>query len=311
MRQIHIINPAAGRCKAESFLPSTPVEIYRSVGVGDIERFVFETCNEDPHVHFVAYGGDGTLNEVVNGVMQANANAHARVTIVPTGTGNDFVRNFSDITEPVQVDVLRYNDRFSINMLNTGFDCDVVTQTAKMKKLPLVAGSFAYILGVFATLCRKIGRHFSLEILTAEDEEITIDRNLLLIAAGNGSYCGGGFFAIPQAKTDDALLDLIIINKISRLQFLKLVKDYKAGTYVDAESGKIKDRFRDIITHVRAKKVLIHNMNTICADGEVARETDVAITVIPGAITFVPATALQQEQAATNEEKIPLETVSE
>lgn len=311
MRQIHIINPAAGQCKAENFLPSTSVEVYRSTGVGDIERFVFETCTETPDVHFVAYGGDGTLNEVLNGVMMANANEQARITCVPTGTGNDFVRNFSDIDHPIQVDVLRYNDRYAINMLNIGFDCDVVSRTAKMKRLPLVAGSSAYILGVLATLFRKIGRRFLLEIQTETDEVINIDRNLLLIAIGNGCYCGGGFYAIPQAKQDDGLMDLLVINKISRLKFLKLVKHYKAGTHVDAARNEITESFKEIISHYRAKKILVHNMKAICADGEVAQATDVAVTIIPKAITFVPVAAIQKEQAETNEEKIPEETNAE
>lgn len=297
MRQIHIINPAAGNCKAEEFLPNYPVEIYRSTGVEDITRFVFETASLEPDTHFIAYGGDGTLNEVVNGVMLANAGDRAKISCVPTGTGNDFVRNFEGSNEPVRIDVIRYNDRYAINMLNIGFDCDVVTRTTKLKKMPFVHGPFAYILGVLGTLCRPMGHKFALEVVTENDEHISIEDNLLLIAIGNGAYCGGGFYAMPTAKQDDGLLDLLVINKIGRMKFLSLVGDYKAGTYLDRETGEILPKFKDIITTYRVKQVTLHNMYTLCADGEVYPLTDAIVTVLPRAITYVPFSPTAQANA--------------
>ena len=95
MRNIHILNPAAGMFKKNYRIPEG-VEVYETKGPLDMVDFIRETCKAEPNVHFTVYGGDGTVNEAVNGIMSAGEEAMEKtvLSVVPKGSGNDFVRNF-------------------------------------------------------------------------------------------------------------------------------------------------------------------------------------------------------------------------
>ncbi len=298
MGKIHIINPAAGQGIGSKITGKIKNgdEYYFTKHEGDAVDFISKKCREIENPHFVIYGGDGSVNEAVHGIMLGGAPEKAALSIVPLGTGNDFVRWFDKTgLDEVTVDVIKVNDRYSVNMINIGFDCDVVVKTEEMKHLPLVSGSMAYIAGIAAVLAKPMGKPFSYE-LTLEDGSVRrVEAELLLTAVANAPYCGGGFYSAPKADPCDGIIDIVIAKKLSRAKFLSLVSHYKKGTYVDDikdQNGQfiIKEKLRSIIEYVRCKGMRLKLPRTFCLDGIVFSEEgeyDIDISVIPSVLRIV------------------------
>ena len=173
MKHYFILNPKAGKgiyteelsknirltCEEKN----VPYEIYMTKGIGDATDFVRKICADKSLLpaRFYACGGDGTLGETVNGAAGSEG---ASVGLIPIGTGNDFVRNFGssdlffDISAQIsgeerRIDLLRCNDFYAINMINIGFDCEVVKKTVTLKKNKLIPSKLAYIAGVVLCQC--------------------------------------------------------------------------------------------------------------------------------------------------------------
>lgn len=299
MKHIYIINPAAGKSDSTADLSekiratyakenAPEIDIYQTTGVGDATRFVKEYCvmHPDEQVRFYACGGDGTFSEVAGGAVGF---ANAAVGLVPVGTGNDFMRGF-DANEHfmeldaqrdgcvIELDVIRCNDHYGVNLLNAGFDCEVVVKTSEIKRKKWVPRSMAYGLGVAIELIRKPGVTVELSVDDGEPQK----RELLLCAIGNGARYGGGFTPLPFASVSDGQLDFCFVKNVSRLKFLSLVGSYKKGTHVIPENA-------DILEYGRCRKVhmLFDQPHNVCLDGEVRQMSECDIEVIPNGLHFV------------------------
>lgn len=286
MRKIHILNPAAGMVKAHLYIPET-VEVYETKGPHDMEEFITNTLLSDPDVHFTVYGGDGTVSEAVNGIMAAGEEASKRafLSVVPKGSGNDFVRNFSKKEKFIgRVDVLKINDRYGINSVNIGFDCDVVVETDKVKKNFLTSGSMGYIVGVLKVLSGELGEELEIEMTDKEGNVTEYKGEYLLTALGNGKFCGGGFKFAPAAALTDGVFDAMVIKKMSKPTFLKLVGDYRAGKHVDVETCTVNDKYKDLITYCQCTNMKVKNIKRYGVDGEVTYAEEAEISIVPKAI---------------------------
>ncbi len=291
----HLINPAAGQGKGALIYQQYYVQdgdiVYCTTGIGDAERYVMTQCvtakqtGEKPFFHI--YGGDGTICEVVNGIMRADAGHFACFTVHPTGTGNDFVRYFQKLPvgSTCTLDVLRINGRYAVNMINIGFDCNVVAKAAALKRKPLISGSAAYILGVADVLCHKLGQRMTVLWEDQQGTAHTVTDMFLLCVAANASYCGGGFCAAPQASAEDGFLDLMLVRPLSRLRFLTLVHHYHAGTHIGADGQPIA-AFRDIMQYHRCRNVHVSGIETLCRDGEVEPATGADIVLLPQTVQY-------------------------
>ena len=289
MKIIQIMNPKAGHGHAENVhLSKETIIRYVTTAVGDAKRAVIDFCTQyDTEIHFIVCGGDGTINEVVNGIMDAKAADRAFFSVAPTGSGNDFVRNFKNEKKKNRIDLIKYNGKYAVNMINIGFDCNVVEKTASYKNKKFISGSMAYILGVGNVLLHKLGKDFKITLWDENNAEINYNNTCLLTAIANGCFCGGGFNALPLAKLDDGLLDMLIVDKIGRGKFISLVGDYRKGTYIDKETREIKPKFKSVLNYYKCKKIHIEGISEICADGEVEKADKIDIEVIPKAITFI------------------------
>ncbi len=307
MGKIHIINPAAGQgigSKITGKIKSGD-EYYFTKHKGDAIDFISKKCREIEYPHFVIYGGDGSVNEAVNGIMLGGAPEKAALSIVPLGTGNDFVRWFDKCgKDEAVVDVIKINDRYSVNMINIGFDCDVVIKTEEMKHVPLISGSIAYAAGIAAVLAKPMGKPFLYE-LTLEDGSVRrVESELLLTAVANAPYCGGGFYSAPKADPCDGIIDIVLVNKISKPKFLSLVSYYKKGNYLDDikdQHGQYitKEKIRGIIEYIRCKSMKLTLPRTFCLDGIVFTEEgdcDIEISVIPRTLKIVRLAEAENEQ---------------
>ncbi|MCQ2550839.1 MAG: hypothetical protein MJ146_01425 [Clostridia bacterium] len=302
MRNIFIINPCAGQGKnfgrlqeeieKASKKTGMATELYYTKGVGDAESFTRQLAKSGEDIRFFACGGDGTLNEVVNGTFGF---PNAKVGVVPIGTGNDFVRNFGKASnfmniekqllgQTVKVDLIEYSNdektRYCANMINIGFDCNVVDKTAEMKKKPLVSGSGAYLLSVFAILAKKKGANLKVTV----DGKVVHDGPNLLCAIANGSYCGGGVYSSPQAKTDDGLMDVNVVLDMPRTQFIKLFPYYKKGTHFGVEG------IEKMVHAFPAKETVIEPLDGImklCVDGEIEDIGTIKLRTLEKAFEFI------------------------
>lgn len=310
-----VINPVAGQGKSPDLIPDIHAvcrvagidyEIHETTGPGDTEQFVRTCCETrasgafsegEPSdiLRFYACGGDGTLSDVVNGAAGFD---FTEVGCIPTGTGNDFVRNFpeapfDDLTAQIRgrsqlTDLIRYDgicdgeyvSRYCVNMFNIGFDSNVVDLTARMKRLPLMSGSLAYLFSVGAMLVEKKGANLRVEY----EDGFVYDGKLLVIAVANGCFCGGGVKGIPKAVTDDGVFDVSMVRNIPRHMFAALFPKYMKGTHLSDP------RLEDIIryTHETALRISPnHKTMKLCVDGEITKAGPIRFAIAPKAFRFI------------------------
>ncbi len=317
MRHIFIVNPAAGQGKLSGLdaeisaaceAAGAEYEIYRTKAAGDGAAFVREYCLREENrdgarepLRFYACGGDGTLHEVAGG---AAGHPFAEVACVPAGTGNDFIRNFPgrdfrDLSaqisgSAVPCDLIRYEEErvgpagrgggkisgYCVNMFNIGFDCNVVDMTARMKQVPLVSGTFAYLWSIAAMLIRKEGADITIEYEDGSRHE----GKLLLASVANGAFCGGGIKGLPRAATDDGKMDISVVRDVPRRVFVRLFPKYMKGTHLS------EPRLADVIRYTKEEKLVISpNGDTmkLCVDGEIIRTGPIRFKICPAAFRFV------------------------
>lgn len=307
MKTVFIVNPHAGkkkniqafieRIKNASVKCGKSVEIYKTVAVQDATRFVKKYYQENGRARFIACGGDGTVNEVINGVMEC---ADCEVGVVPIGTGNDFCRNFDCDFFSLQAqidgcsekcDVISYStvvngkekNGYCINMFNIGFDCNVADLTNKIKEKTFIGGSFAYFASILINLIKKKGTSLKIEL----DGEEKHSGRLLLTSLANGCYCGGGIKSNPFACAWDGYINVNIIKNVSRMRFISLLPSYIKGT-VFKRKGVEK-----ILVSGKCTKVAITPVNgniRICIDGEITDAGKTEFKIVHNGVNFVVPT---------------------
>ncbi len=299
---VHIINPVSGGGKyyrrVKQTISDLGEDIYLTKREGDCGDFVSELLVKEPDAHIVAHGGDGTMGEAVGGIMAAGAGKTALFTGVPSGSGNDFLHymyaNKKTFGKEYATDVISANGRYSVNVLNVGFDCTVVAEAEKIRKIPGMGGGFSYVAGIASALMKKESFKTTITlsgILGKENEPSYIERindEFLLVAVANGQYYGGGFQVAPLARTDDGYFDVLAVRNISIPTFAGLVAQFKKGAHLDPETGKVKEKFRKYLYFRKCRKVSFDGISQICYDGEIIKGNSVEAEIIPHAITYTP-----------------------
>lgn len=283
MRKIHIFNPVAGKNK---LVPeNTDGELYLTKCVGDAKKFAYNACKTED-IHFVVHGGDGTVGEVASGIIKANAGHRTFLSVIPKGTGNDFVKTFKKINDFKYVDAIKFNDNYCINSLNTGLDLVVVEESNKFKKLPLISGSFAYILGVVSALFKRKSEKWEIVITNQNGAIETIESQEYSLALfANGKYYGGGFYAAPMANPCDGLIDMILVKKVSTITLLRLILGYRAGKHF--HNNSVSEKFKKYIIYRQCQNIKINNLDKICSDGEIINIRSADISIIKNAIRYI------------------------
>ncbi|MCD4818998.1 MAG: diacylglycerol kinase family lipid kinase [Candidatus Cloacimonetes bacterium] len=191
----------------------------------------------------IAVGGDGTINEVMNGIMLSGKNEEVTLGIIPEGGGNDFAKNFqirTNIEKAIEtlltnktkyVDVGKIEDQYFINSLGIGFDAIVAQKATRIKFLN---GLPRYLVAVFTALINL--KFHKWEIIT---ENRKISAKFLLILFGNGKYSGGGFKLTPNALVNDGLLNICLVRKIPHLKILKFLPLVIKGEHIDKKEAEI------------------------------------------------------------------------
>ena len=293
MKHIFIINPAAGKYdrteeytrKIEAVCGARGLayEIHRSEKPGDCRRIAREAAAAGEEVRLYACGGDGTLNEVINGAVGFD---NAAVTHFPGGSGNDMIKMFSETApffdlerlldcDEAQFDLIRCNETHSVNILSMGLDARIGMEMARYKKLPLLSGHGAYLASTLVNLIKGISQHFVITL----DDGTRLDDKFTLICACNGRWYGGGFNPVPDAEPDDGLLEVLVVKKVSILTASRVIGKYKAGQY---------RQLPELISHHRCKSLTItcDKPSVVNVDGEAVFTGEAKITTMPRALRF-------------------------
>ena len=295
-KHIFIVNPVAGKKNQTDFIkeeldkiPNFEYTLYNTKEVGDATKYVHNMCKENPDVElkFYACGGDGTVNEVVSGLI---GYPNASFTCYPCGSGNDFVKasceyDFTSLVSLIdsdekKIDLLKVNGHNSINIINIGFDAAVSYNMAKFKKWPGVSGKGAYNLALVYSLFNDMRHKGKVYV----DDKLVYDGKFLLTAACNGICCGGGYYFMPKAKIDSGVIEQMFVKKIGLFKFLKYVKQFKNGTY---EKYPILMKY---INLYKGRKIKVISTNgkylKYGYDGENGISKEIDIEIYPSALRF-------------------------
>lgn len=249
---------------------------------------------EEGYELIISVGGDGTIHEVINGVMQVPPENRPRLGIVPLGSGNDFAHAVGVDPRPAyalqkiftgkpkRIDVGRLEDgsgrvEYWDNALGIGFDATV---TIRSRKFTYLRGFMIYFLAVLQTIMLN---HDAPRMHISTDHETWTDELLMLVLA-NGSREGGGFLVAPEAQPDDGVYDYVCIGRVSRPLMLRLIPEVMRGTH---------GRFRQVRMGKLVKMELDSNAPlTIHVDGEIYAGfgmdvRHLKVELLPGAVEVV------------------------
>ncbi len=241
----------------------------------------------------VAVGGDGTVNEVVNGFFDGERwlGKGARLGILSRGTGSDLIKTLGlpkDETEAIarlkagrtrRVDLGRvtFTDhagqaaaRYFINICGLGLDGDVVARVNRTTKA--FGGKISFLWGTLATVAGY--RNKDLEIVIDDGE--AIKGRMCMVAVANGQYFGGGMRIAPQASPVDGLLDVVVLGDMGRLELVANLPKVYEGTHISHPKVSV----------WRVRQVEIHSVAPLYfqVDGDPLGETPTRLRVLPGAL---------------------------
>ena len=274
MTHLFIINPAAGsRDRTKQYSEAIhkicgkrglDYRIEVSGAPGECARLARQAAETGEQYRIYACGGDGTLNEVVCGAAGFD---NVAVTVFSGGSGNDFVKLFSEPeaffdlerlldAEEATFDLIKCNDDYSLNICSVGLDARIGTDVANYKRIPLLSGFRAYAVSTLVNVIRGIAEHYTVEV----DGE-TVDKEMTLICICNGQYYGGGFHPVPEADPTDGLLDVLLIEKVSRLKVAQVIGKFKDGRYKELPK---------LVRHIKTDRLTIRcdRPSAINLDGE-------------------------------------------
>ncbi|MDP8267613.1 MAG: YegS/Rv2252/BmrU family lipid kinase [Candidatus Tenebribacter davisii] len=299
-----IFNPIAGKGNALKKLPEIRkflkehklnYDIHITERIGHAISLAEELCTEK-ETAIIAAGGDGTVNEVINGIMQAkskNSELFPIFGILPIGRGNDFaygadIPHSLDIClkailegnfQAMDVGLIKGGDypsgRYFGNGIGVGFDTIVGLEAAKMKHIHGAAG---YMLGAIKTL---ITYPAAPEI----EMEINGEKNIYtpaLVSIMNGRRMGGTFFMAPDGKNNDGLLNLCMTKQGTRRKLLKTMFHYTKGTQNQLENTKTALISSITLTALKGEMAVHADGETICEKGKLLE-----ISCIPNAIHII------------------------
>lgn len=298
-----ILNPVAGRGAARKVLAplqkllqeqNVSHELILTSRAGEAT----EIARQAPGPFVVAVGGDGTVNEVANGLI----GTEKCLGVIPAGSGNDFIKTigigsglehtFGKLlarrTKRIDVgtveclgDDMQHDSpgpakRYFVNGVGVGFDAAVAARTREIKYL---RGTLLYV----AAVLDMLGKFKAPTFQVTTDSGQTTSKNLL-IAVGNGTCAGGGFYLTPEAKIDDGLFDVCLIDDIGIGTILMLMPRVMVGKHVHAKQVKF----------LRTKKLnlLADRGFYVHADGEIVgrNATTVRIDMLESALSVLVGT---------------------
>jgi diacylglycerol kinase (ATP) len=291
-----IVNPAAGGGRSRRLL-GPALERLRAGGI-DVKVAETRAPNDATKIaldayqrgvrNFIAVGGDGTSFEVVNGLYPRASGDRPTLAFLPLGTGNSFLRDFSDrgVEHAIEsllahrtrtCDVMRLRHRTGvihyINLLSIGFSADVATLRARRFS---AWGELGYMASIFLTLARFNRRPFPVRV---EAETEFDDRRCLFLTFNNSKFTGGTMMIAPRAEINDGLIEYVRWGPIGRLGLIRNLHGLYDGTHIQHPLAECKS--------VRRVEFNLDAPVDVMIDGEVLTLHCEELDVLPAALNVV------------------------
>ncbi len=292
MAVVVVANPTAGRGKGARLIPKVDA-LLRSLGVShtlricegadDPERLAKVAASDGTEI-VAALGGDGQVGACANGLF----GTESALAVIPAGTGNDFARHIGlDRKDPLAavrllssptfraIDVVkvttRERQRYYVNIGGAGFDSEVSEHANRVRRL---RGAPKYVYSTFVTLARFSPGDFVVRV----DGKEHAFRGMML-AVGNGTSYGGGMRVTPDARSDDGLLDVCVIQELPKWQFVKTFPKVFSGKHVEHRA----------VTMLRGREIEMtaDRPFQVYADGEPVGRLPATFSVVPSALRVV------------------------
>jgi diacylglycerol kinase (ATP) len=296
-----IVNPVAGAGRSGREWPHI-MDLFRGNGL----RFEYDITEAPGHAielaqeaaksgydMVVSVGGDGTINEIVNGLYASGNIREATLGIISTGTGSDYIRTvgvprhrdeacrrlLSPRKRLVDLGVVEYTDqgrkqeRLFVNFAGFGFDAEIVRRTTRQFKS--LGAMPSYLLGVLTTLVFYRNRDISIRL----DGE-SLDTRVCTVIMNNGRYGGGSMFTAPHADLADGLLDVLIVGNLSKPDLLWSIPRIYKGTHLTHPK----------VTLRKAKEIEVSSATPgtqLQADGELLGEVPARFRVLPALLNVI------------------------
>lgn len=295
MKDVFIINPTSGRKnqyqlmnEIKDHFQGKRIIIEKTKAPGHATHIAQKyALNTKEAVHIYVCGGDGTLHEVINGIVGCK---HIRVSIIPIGTGNDFIKSLSGYTKDDFLDLSRYdkpfvqecdclkvNGEYAINTVSCGFDVNVAKHVNAFREKIMIGGIVPYYMGMLASLVKPLGENYRIQI----DQKRLPESVYTFVVFCNGKYYGGGYKPCPNARIDDGKIDLCLIKNVKRTQIVGLAGKYEKGTHAE---------YKNLVTMYDAKTIHIDTNNQsidLNLDGEIRSIKNPTVEIVPKAIKLL------------------------
>lgn len=289
-RYLVILNPAAGRGRVlrqwddiRRRLVDAGIAFEEAVTTRPLEAMTIAVREAGNFTCIVAAGGDGTVHEVANGLIRSGGKA--ALGVIPLGSGDDFAK-LLDAGDPVErlsrrriktFDAGRIASGSEIRYFANGMDIGFGAHGARnVRRVPRFLTGFGAYLGALALTMLRYPR---LRVRLQLDDAPPFELATAMTAVMNGTTFGGSFRVCPEARSDDGLLDLLLVNAVSRLEILQLVPKILRG----AHAGDPRLRL------VRARRVKLESDGPLIleADGEIAFQDacKFEVEILPRALT--------------------------
>ena len=296
-----IVNPVAGANKStfrqwphiQSLLRENGLsfDFQYTEGVGHASELA-RLAASDGYLFLVAVGGDGTIHEVANGLLNSPNAGAATMGVVSTGTGNDFIRSMGITRDYVKackcvmgnrrslidVGLVEFEQngktarRYFINSAGVGFDAEVAEAG---KSVPRFMGNTVpFVLALLKTLPRYRNKDIRMNIDGREEA-----RRVLSVVVSNGAYFGGGMRIAPEAELNDRHLDVVTIGDVGKAELLQVFPRVYKGTHIT--HPKVRMEKAEKITIECDQRILLQ------ADGELLGEGPVTFQVVPAALNVM------------------------
>ena len=295
MKHIFIINPTAGKSDSRQRIydmadslrtrHDLDVQCILTKRQGHATELAKKLCQTGEELRFYACGGDGTVNEVANGIIGYD---NAAMSVIPIGTGNDFLKNFGSDMEKFRdaenlwdgpqfpIDAIRANDRIALTIACSGIDARVAKDVHKFSESPILDGKSSYIVSLAVNfLFKGIGTHWTVTL-----DGVSVEKDYAVVAVCNGRYYGGGFMPVAEARMDDGVLNTLVVDKVSRSTFLKFVGPYSKGEYYRFPHLAHCSTAKDIVIDSEKKDIVT------CLDGECITTDHVHIRLADQKLNF-------------------------
>lgn len=273
MKYIFIINPASGKTNY-NLIKKNINEVMQ-----DQDYLILETkkpydatimakkYKDDENAVIYSVGGDGTLNEIVNGI----ALGKCKLGIIPTGSGNDFYKSLKSYSKKeASIDLGLINNRYFINISSVGIDAQICNNANHIKH----KNKFAYYISIIKTLFTFKHQEYTVKI-----GDLVYQNKFTIAAICNGKYYGGGFKIAPLASFDDDVFDVYLADYMNRFKMINLMIKLLKGTH---EQSPLLERIKARNINIKSKQDIILNI-----DGEIISTKNVNIKMIPNAINII------------------------